>query len=194
MEIPIIGSHKIGKTTLFEAVIEALSSELNFHSMREIALGEIADVNTFFTYMEMEERILDIHLKRSKWAKKEGVNMISDRCLIDNIAYMIVGKYSPYTYAFSRTYSTTLKVLEELSPIVSEAITHFNDYDMVFYVPIEFKYGSPTEGEMFYQSNVDDIIRELLKINNIKYHTVTGSVEERKNFVLDKIKQYMEAQ
>ena len=47
---------------------------------------------------------------------------------------------------------------------------------------------------MFYQSNVDDIIRELLKINNVKYHTVTGSVEERKNFVLDKIKQYMEAQ
>ena len=190
MEIPIIGSHKLGKTALFNAIRMALPAEPKFHFMEEIALGEIADAKTFFTYMEMQERILDIHLKRSKWAKKEGVNMISDRCLIDNLAYMIIGKYSPYLYAFSRTYESTLKVLEELSPIVREAISHFHDYDLIFYVPIEFNYGNPSKEEILYQENVDDIIKRLLKVYKIEYHTVTGSVEGRKRFVMETIKQH----
>lgn len=193
MEIPIIGSHKVGKSTLFDAVKATLSTEPKFHFMEEIALGEIADANTFFSYMEMQERILDIHLKRSEWVKKEGVKMISDRCLIDNLAYAIVGKYSPYVYALSRTYESTLKVLEELSPIVRKAISHFHDYDLVFYVPIEFKYGDPSKEEILYQESVDDIIKQLLKVYKIEHYTVTGSVEERKEFVLAMIKQHMES-
>ncbi|MCK4665924.1 AAA family ATPase [Candidatus Dependentiae bacterium] len=190
MEIPIIGSHKLGKTTLFNAIRASPPIVPNFHFMEEIALNEIVDADTFFKYMEVQERILDIHLRRSKWAKKEGVNIISDRCLIDNLAYMIISKYSPYLYAFSRTYDSTLKVLEELSPTVREAISHLHDYDLVFYVPIEFKYGSPSKEEMLYQENVDDVIKRILKVYEIKHYVVKGSVEERRDFVIETIKQH----
>ena len=169
----------------------ALEDEPRFHFLEEIAINEISDANTFFKYMEMQERILSIHLKRSEWARKKGLDIISDRCLIDNFAYMIIGKYSPYLYAFSRTYDSTLRVLEELSPIVREAISHLHDYDLVFYVPIEFNYGNPSKEEILYQENIDDVIRRILKVYEIKHHTVKGSVEERRDFVIETIKQHM---
>lgn len=191
MEISIIGSHKSGKTTLFEAVRTALATEPRFHFLEEIAINEIADANTFFKYMEMQERILNIHLRRSEWAREKGLDIISDRCLIDNFAYMIIGKYSPYLYSFSRTYDSTLRVLEELSPIVRKAISHLHDFDPVFYIPIEFQYGDPSKSDILYQENVDYIIKRILKIYEIKHYVVKGSVEERRDFVIETIKQHL---
>lgn len=191
INIAIIGSHKIGKTTLYNEVVEALPPEYKIVCLDEIALEKIHNAKTFFAYMNVQEDILTHQLKVLEWTKKNEVSTFSDRSLIDNIAYAIVGRESPYPYALSGDAKSSLEILKVLSPVVSEAITHFYDYDLLFYIPIEFKLGNPTKEEVLYQWSVDDIIKRLLKLYGIKHYTIKGSVEDRKILVLERIKQYL---
>ena len=191
INIAVAGSHKVGKTTLYNEVVEALPPEFKIKCVGEMALREISEADTFFKYMAMQERILDKQIKLLDWAKENEVSTFSDRSLIDNAAYAIVGRESPYPYALSGDANSSLDIIKVLSPVISEAIAHFYLYDLLFYIPIEFNYGNPTKEEILYQWSVDDIIKRLLKIYGIKYYTIKGSVEERKILVLARIKQHM---
>lgn len=192
INIAVIGSHKVGKTTIYNRLERLLPPEIK--CLNEIALERISDVNTFFSYMKMEEDILTQQINTLKWAKENEVNTFSDRSLIDNLACMIVGRESPYAYALSDDSKSSLEIIKVFSPIVSEAIVHFYDYDLLFYIPIEFKFGDPTEEQILYQQDVDNVIKHLLKVYGIKHHTVKGSVAERTKFIIEMTKQYMEAE
>ena len=192
INIAVAGSHKVGKTSVFEEIITgSLSLSYNIEFFNEFALEKISEADTFFKYMGMQEDILTHQIKVLKWAKENEVSTFSDRCLIDNLTYMIVGRESPYAYALSDDFNSSLEIIKVLSPVVSEAIAHFYHYDLIFYIPIEFKLGSPTDEQILYQRIIDDAIRHLLNVYGIKYHVVTGSVEERTKFVVETIKQYM---
>jgi len=193
MDVVIIGSHKIGKTTVFRAVKEAISSDYKIQFFNEDAQKVISEVDSFFSYMNMQEQILIRQIRSLNWTQKYGFNSVSDRSIIDNLAYMIVGRESPYLYAFPGDIRANIDELEKLSPIVPEVINRIYDYDLVFYIPIEFKLGNPTKEQILYQHTVNDVIKHLLKIYDNKHYTVTGSVEERRDTILDKIKQHMEA-
>ena len=189
--IGILGSHKVGKTTLYREVVKELRPEWKISCLDELAKERISEVNTFFNYMTMQEGILTEQIKVLDWMKENEVSTFSDRTLIDNLPYMIIGRESPYPYALSGDYKSSLEIIKVLSSVVSEAIAHFYHYDLLFYIPIEFNYGSPTKEEILYQWSVDDVIKRLLKVYGIKYYTIKGSVEERKILVLERIKQHM---
>jgi len=191
INIAVIGSHKIGKTTLYNEVVEALLSKWNIVCLDEIALEGIAEANTFFKYMSLQEKILTHQIKVLEWAKENEVSTFSDRSLIDNLAYFNIGRESPYPYALSNDFKSSLEIIKVLSPVVSEAIAHLYDYDLLFYIPIEFKLGSPTKEQISYQESVDKVIKYILEVYGIRYHTVTGSIEERTRFVVEIIKQNM---
>ena len=191
LNIAVIGSHKVGKSTLYNGVVKALQPEWKIKCLDELAVEKISEADTFFKYMVMQEDILNHQIKVLDWMKENEVSNFSDRSLIDNVAYTIVGRESPYPYAFSGDAKSSLEIIKMLSPVVTEAIAHFYHYDLLFYIPIEFNYGNPTKEQILYQWSVDDIIKRLLKIYGIKYYTIKGSVEERKILVLARIKQHM---
>lgn len=195
INIALLGSHKVGKTTVFEEVLKGgLPPDHNIEFFNEIAQERISEADTFFKYMDMQEDILTHQIKVLKWAKENKVSTFSDRCLIDNLAYFNIGRESPYPYALSNDFKSSLEIIKVLSPVVSEAIEHFYDYDLLFYIPIEFKLGNPTKEQISYQESVDNVIKYILEVYGIKHHVVTGSVEERKNFIIEKIKQRMEGE
>ena len=192
INIAIIGSHKVGKTSVFEEILKGgLPPDHNIEFFNEIAQEKISEADTFFKYMAMQEDILTYQIKVLKWAKENKVSTLSDRSLIDNLAYMNVGRYSPYSYALSGDAKSSRDILKDLSPVVTEAIAHFYDYDLIIYIPIEFKLGNPTKEQISYQESVDGVIKRLLEIYGIKHYTIKGSVEERKILAMEKIKQYM---
>lgn len=187
MRIGIIGPHKVGKTTVFDEVVKELPGK--FVAVKELALSKdilITESNSFFDYMRLQEVILNEDLKYQK--HEEGLEeekfTIYDRTMIDNFAYMITGVDSPYDYAFPGTIDENIELLRILSPIVVEAINRFKDYDLIFYIPIEFRFGEPTVEQIMYQERIDDVIRHLLIHYKIDYHTVRGSVEERVQFIM----------
>ena len=110
--------------------------------------------------------------------------------MIDTVACMIRGKYSPYTYALSENDKISFKILKEISPVVVKAISHFYDYDLLFYLPIEFKYEEATEKELMRRWSIDHIIKDLLEVFGIRHHIITGNVCERKDSILRLIKDY----
>ena len=194
LNIAIMGTHKTGKTTLYNEVVKGLQPEWKIKCLDELAVERISEANTFFKFMAMQEDILIHQLKVLKWAKENEVSTFSDRSLIDNLVYMVVGRYSSYTYALSGDSKKSRDILEALSPVVSEAITHFYDYDLLFYIPVEFKLGEPTKEQLLYQWSINDIIKHLLNVYGIRHHVIKGTVEEIKTLVLETIKQYMEGE
>ena len=192
INIAIIGSHKVGKTTLYNRIERLLPPGHNIEFFNEIAQEKISEADTFFKYMAMQEDILTKQIKVLDWAKENEVSTFSDRCLIDNLAYFNMGRESPYPYALSNDFKSSLEIIKVLSPVVSEAIAHFYDYDFLFYIPIEFKLESPTKEQISYQENVDNVIKYILEVYEIKHYVVTGSVEERRKFIFDKINQHNE--
>ena len=192
MNIAIIGAHITGKTTLFEGVKKALPSDHDIKFFDEEAQKEIANADSFFSYMNLQEQILIKQVETLKWLEKYEANGMSDRSIIDNLTYMIVGRESHYTYAFPGDINANIEKLKELSPIVSKAIKLFHDYELLFYIPIEFKVGEPTREQITYQWTVNDVIKHLLKVHGIKHYTIMGSETERRDLVLAMIRQYKE--
>lgn len=67
---------------------------------------------------------------------------------------------------------------------------HCKSYDIIFYIPIEFKPldDGTREGDEMFQAEIDTLITGLLKKHKIEYKTITGSVENRCKTILDTIK------
>ena len=191
MNVAITGSCSVGKTTLYEEIIKELPE--TFFYFDEIKQDEALKSHksmipfhiqdTFFAYMYSQERILAEQIRQLEWVKEHKVNIFSDGSLIDTLAYMIKGKESPYACALSGDAKSSLDILEVISTIVREAESCFYDYDLLFYIPIEFKHGNPSKKEILYQWIVDNTIKHLLDVYGIRHHEVSGSVKERKDFI-----------
>lgn len=182
MNVAITGSNGVGKTTLYKEMIKKFPDTFTyFHETPE---DEKVEPESFFGYMYSQEKILKEQTRQLEWAKTHKLNILSDGSLIDNFVHMVMGKKSPYTYALSRDAKSSRDIIEVLSPIVCEAIAHFYDYDLLFYIPIEFKRDNISKEEILHQWTIDNLIKHILDVYGIKHHIVHGSVEERKDFVI----------
>lgn len=192
MNVSIIGSHGVGKAELFDSLVEELHTD--FIWVEDIDSREVESSKDFFSFVLAQvgviaERICDI-----QWDKNhDAENIIINGSVISDMAYLIDGKFSNYEYAFPGHIKNNIDVLKNTSPVIIEAVDHFHDHDLLFYVPIEYNYGEHSDGEMpikefNHQREIDSIIRYLLEEYHITHRTIIGSLEERKETVLDTIK------
>lgn len=192
MNIAIIGSHGVGKTDLFESLAGELGP--GFVRIEDIGLKEVEESKDFFTHMHAQEDILAERIWNIQYDKEHGIeNVINSGAVISDLAYLIVGDYSYYEFSFPGNITENVTILGNLSSVVMEALDHFHDHDLLFYVPIESDYGDPsiqTPAPKFltHQGKIDIIIRLLLDTYHIRYVTVKGSLEERKNTVIKEVK------
>ena len=189
MNVAIIGSCEVGKTALYEKIIESIPE--SFFYFDEMPEELIPESNSFFSYMCGQEKILLEHIRHIEWEKKhELASNLSDGSLIDTMAYMIVGKGSPYTYAVSDDAESSVKLMKILSPAMREAMSYLHSYDLLLYIPIEFDCENSTKEDLLYRWTIDNTINRILKSNSIRHHIITGSVKERTNLVLGLIKDF----
>ena len=192
MNVSIIGSHGVGKTELFESVMEELGSD--FVRIEKIDLKEVEKSKDFFSFVLEQVGVISKRIHDIQWDKINNVeNIIINGSVISDMAYLIDGKFSNYEYAFPGHIKNNIDVLKNTSPTVIEAIDHFHDHDLLFYIPIEYNYGEQSyEGmpikEFNHQREIDEIIRQLLENYHIPHRTIIGSLEKRKETVLDTIK------
>lgn len=191
MNISIIGSHGVGKTELFESVMEELGSD--FVRIEKIDLKEVEKSKDFFSFVLAQVGVIADRFSDIQWERDCGSDdFVCEGSFVSDVAYLIDGKFSNYEYAFPGHIKNNIDVLKNTSPAIMEAIDHFHDHDLLLYIPIEHDYGEHTREsllskEFIHQRKIDLIIGYLLEEYHIPHKTVTGSLEERKETVLDDI-------
>jgi len=167
MKITIIGAHGVGKTTLSNE----LAKELNLPKIHDVVVeafkkGFEINENTppetqfwLFSRQLEEERLTD--------------NFVADKCLMD---------YSVYADIIFED--------DRLKSLLSEMVKKNINYDYIFYLPIEFEIEDDgiRSLDIDFQRKVDERYKKLLDDWQIKYSTLSGSVEDRLNLALSKIK------
>ncbi|MCL5003777.1 MAG: ATP-binding protein [Patescibacteria group bacterium] len=168
MKIAVIGSHGTGKTTLAKRISGIL--EFNFipdvareaHE-KKFAINEQTPPETQFWILSKQ-----IELERNTEAP-----WISEKSLLDNLVYG----------TFSIKDEEVLRVLEKI-------ILRNLDYDLIFYLPIEF--GLVDDGlrslDVGFQEEIDRVYRQLLLNKKLKFIELTGGVESRVEQALKYIK------
>jgi len=194
MDIAIIGSHGVGKKDLFELIVKELGVE--FASVEDISLSEVKNSEDFFSNMWAQENILAERIYNIQWGEEHNAkNVINSGTVISDLAYLIIGDYSTYEFSFPGNITDNVTMLKALSPIVMKGLDHFHDHDLLFYVPIECEYDKysiqkqPSK-EHIHQMKIDLIIMFLLSKYNVKYVTVRGNVEERKDIILKAVRKF----
>jgi len=191
MNIAIIGAVDTCKTTLFEEVVTKLPPE--FTRIEKFVPMYTMAPRGLFEFMCRQEEILIDQIDQIDWeCEVEGVNIVNNGSVIDTFARMLVGKGIYYKYAFQGNIEKNIDILRNASHPVLKAFSHFYSYDLLFYLPIVVNYGDPsrpkeTQRELNQKINVDETIRYLLRTLNIQHNIVTGSAEEQRDFVLEKI-------
>ncbi len=183
IHINFTGASGTGKTTLLDALREALPEyEFNTEVVRTllkeqgIKINEMGDEDgqklIFNTYMDF--------LLRGK-----GKTYVSDRCIIDPLAY---------TMLHVNSHQIDRKLLDDQWNAVKLAVrSHYIDY--VFYFPIEFANesdGVRSDSDEF-RNETDAAIRAILsdlkrEFPYFRVIEVRGTVEQRKNIILNFIK------
>lgn len=187
MNISILGVDGVGKTTLLESIKENISPELDFSFFDEKPLSEDIKAKTLFGYIKLYEDLIESQMRIKKWGETNNKNFISVGSPILSIAYMIIGRYETYNYSFHDYVTVTFEMLRHLSYIVNYSTKDFHDYDPLFYIPIEFESDDVSKEELTFRSNVNIMLKSLLKQFKIEYYTIKGTVDERTDFVLKTI-------
>jgi nicotinamide riboside kinase len=169
MKIAIAGSHGTGKTTLAKSLAEKLKLNYIPDIVREEAVkkGFIINENT------PPEVQLWLVMRQWELEKNTPESWIADKSLFD---YFIYGNLA-------------LKD-EEVKKVIKGVIERNAKYDYVFYLPIEFPMevdGLRSQNEEF-RREVDNRYKAHLDGSGIKYITLSGSVENRINEALNRIK------
>ena len=166
MKICISGPQGVGKSTLLKA-IEELDAAKDFVLIKEIVrtlAKQGVKINKGADH-DSQCRILEQHYKNAISIPK----FITDRCSIDAFTYAtwdyIEGKY---TYEQHKIHEALCK--ESL-----------NQYDLHFYIPIEFAMSEDgvRDTDIEYQKKIDILFRENYKRLNVKPIILRGSVEDR---------------
>jgi len=183
MKLCLTGSHGTGKSTLLKILKEKLPDwEIQTESLTRKAVQNSNKVN-FGTTDESEKLISELYMKSFLNSSK---NFIAGRHMIDVLAYSI------YLKKINKNIknSTIQAILKKIQKIRSKKI-----FDLIIYIPIEFKQkesGEFREGQQEnpnYQKDIDTIIKFLLWKHDISYITVTGTPEQRVEQILKIIKE-----
>lgn len=169
MKIAITGAMGVGKTTLANHIAEANGFTL---------LPEVARILIDEGYKLDEGTTVEIEyeiLKRQKLLEDHEGPYISDRCLVDLMAYCAV------------LFPEEKELLFEIARTLKDA-----KYDAIIYVAPEFALEDDGERSVNpeFQTAIDDRIKDILESLKIKWHKVTGSREDRLNQVLKIINEH----
>lgn len=182
MKIGLTGSHGVGKTTLLKILSEKLPNyDVQLESLTRKAVSGADKVN-LTTPKESEKLISEAYMEY--FLENINKNFIASRHMIDVLAYTM------YLQKRNNNMGTDIifAIEEKIYEIIEKKI-----FDLVIYVPIEFKQvesGIFREGQQEnpdYQKDIDTIIKFLLWGYGIKYITISGTVEERINQIMGHI-------
>ena len=170
--IAIVGSFSTGKTTLAEAAAPKLDLPLLPEVAREIVeLGFKLDKDAT---VETEALIF----LRQYYNEMTHPSFVGDRSLVDVMAYASWVLENQERRKEFALWDTCLDIAKH----------HLrSQYTDVFYLPIEF--GIVLDGlrpdDPEFQADIDRRMVHLLEVNDVVYHTLTGSVEDRMDQMLE---------
>lgn len=177
--IAITGTHGVGKTTLAHSLkssFEDLTVVLNCQIARTLikngySLGKEATAESYIQYV--------IAQLRAEQISEECDLFISDRTLLDPLAYAIVNR----EYIGSSVPESIIEMLKSIWLLESK------QYDLYVFVPIEFDMpadGIRPEGEE-YRKKIEAQMYSLLNEYNVNYITVSGTLIDRNTQVYEAI-------
>jgi nicotinamide riboside kinase len=164
MNIGICGAHCTGKTSL----IEEFCKDDNYIKFIEGIRSLIAEYPQYKDAWAKGDETLQFiyllnHVKTLHELSVDFNNIITDRTVIDNYAYYELLEDVKYPDMYKGM------VLENLYL-----------YNIIFYIPIEFPFiDEDGRFKADTREQVDKNIKKFLDENNIKYYTLTGTIEER---------------
>jgi nicotinamide riboside kinase len=177
VRVAFVGAHGTGKTTLVEALGELLDSlGIKSSITPEVPriICESAGDATYFRRgnNSLSKQILLLvgqPIYEVAAAAGGASVLLCDRSILDHWAY---------------TRHLFMKELEDedaLPPLNNLIAKHCQSYNFIFYVPIEFAPldDGTREGDLDFQMAIDEEIRGLLKLYELTYHTINGTVPER---------------
>lgn len=169
MRVCVVGAHGTGKTT----ICRAISEQLKFNIIPDVVAKAF---RLHFTINENTppESQFWILSKQLELERNTPTPWIMEKSLWDNIIY---GSFS-------------IKDKQVLS-VIENIVDANANYDLVFYLPIEFPI--PDDGlrslDVNFQRFVDQELTKYLHTRKIKYHTLSGSGEQRVSKALQIIKE-----
>jgi thymidylate kinase len=188
MKFAFTGSHGTGKTTLATFVALKLSQiGIEVSTTPEIP-RVICEWENDLEFFRRENNTLAKQLlilfgqPIYEISANENENLICDRTLIDHLAYTnVLFKEALFDSKISKSLEMLIKI-------------HMQTYDEIFYLPIEFspKDDGVRESDEKFQKEIDNEILRLLKITQVQYNPISGSIEDRTRIVVEKIKTVIE--
>ena len=173
MRVAVTGSHRVGKTTLAQAIAEALAH----HDFADEPYHElVADGHVFSHPPDPED--FEAQLEYAIDAlSDEAPNVVFDRCPVDLLAYLLVACQNDE------------RVIDDWCEPVRRAM---RSLDAVILVPIEapdrIDFG-PDEDATGSRDAVDETVRELFLDNRLGLEVevleVRGSLDQRTTAALD---------
>jgi nicotinamide riboside kinase len=169
MRIAITGSHCVGKTTLTKVLVKKLKYNYIPDIVREEAVKKKFPIN------ENSNSEVQIWFFARQWELETITpeNWVSDKSLFDYLAY-----------------AELVLRDENLKKVIREFVQRNARYDFIFYLPIEFpiKEDGIRSINSKYREEIDSCLKQCLVKSNMKYVTVSGSIQERVKQVLKHIK------
>lgn len=168
MRIAFTGSHRVGKTTLAEEIAESLPDH-EFIIEPYLQLEEegylFSEIPTLEDYIEQFNFSVEL-------LQNSDDKVIFDRCPLDLLAYI---------YAVGKK--------KNISALYEEMTTAIDEIDLLVFVPIEkvdviFCQGSDLPN---LRQEVNDILEEWIGDFSNEILEVSGTLEDRKKQVLDKL-------
>ena len=173
MKIAVTGSHRTGKTTLVEKLLEALPE----YTCKAEAYYELEETGHVFP----EIPVMDDYLMQLEYSIQQiatgGDNVIFDRCPIDMLAY-IQAENEFENYDIQSMYQRVQNVMTEIDLLVFVAI---EEQDRI---------GCPESDLPVLRKQVDEILNEWIWDFNTDVIEVSGSLERRRNQVLEQLSKY----
>jgi len=176
MKIAFTGTHSVGKSTLAKAVYDKISNKypnMVFYDnvvrslMNEVPINEKGN-----SYMQM--RLLAENIKIMS-----TTDFIVDRSILDPLAYL--------SYQIKNNNPSPLdKEVELINNIMAFDVAKM--YDYLFYIPIEFDLipdGVRSENEEYRIFIDKELQKKLKQCKCSNLYTITGTVEQRTNKVLE---------
>lgn len=168
MRIAFTGSHRVGKTTLADEIAESLPDH-EFIIEPYLQLEEegylFSEIPTLEDYIEQFNFSVEL-------LQNSDDKVIFDRCPLDLLAYI---------YAVGKK--------KNISALYEEMTTAIDEIDLLVFVPIEkvdviFCQGSDLPN---LRQKVNDILEEWIGDFSNEILEVSGTLEDRKKQVLDKL-------
>ncbi|MCL2024182.1 MAG: ATP-binding protein [Coriobacteriia bacterium] len=181
ISIALAGSHCTGKTTLFDQLKHDLSPEFDLKHITEVARKIIAKGYPLNQDANMESYI---HYVNDQLTAEQAMFaydvFVSDRTILDPLAYALVNKELPRPYVPD----SLIEMMRNIWLMEKEK------YDFYVYFPIEFPLtmDDVRPGDEDYRSRVDTMIYSLLMENDVDFITVNGSLEQRVETVRGEMK------